>query len=140
MVVILVQAVLILTVVGAALALVVLVFTTMLIPCCVLEGCNAREALTRSRQMVRGRSLRVFTVTILSNGLALLAGPAVGLTLLFLESSTLPAIDIISSFVYAAVLPYAAVVQTLLYYDARARRAAWVAADAAKKAAVAPAT
>ncbi len=66
-----------------------------------------------------------------ANGLALLAGPLVGLTLLFLESSTLPAIDIVSSIVYAAVLPYAAVVQTLLFYDARARRAAWVEADEA---------
>ena len=106
-----------------------------------LERCGTREALRRSRQMVRGRSLRVFTVTILANGLALLAGPIVGLTLLFLESSTLPAIDIVSSIVYAAVLPYAAVVQTLLYYDVRARRAAWVDADeAARSGSVAPAT
>jgi hypothetical protein len=82
----------------------------------------------------------VFTVTILSNGLALLAGPLVGLALLFLENSTLPAIDIVSSIVYAAVLPYAAVVQTLLYYDARARRAAWVEADEAAKGTIAPAT
>ena len=140
LIVLAIQLVLILTVVGAALALVVLVFTTMLIPCCVLERCGTREALRRSRQMVRGRSLRVFTVTILANGLALLAGPIVGLTLLFLESSTLPAIDIVSSIVYAAVLPYAAVVQTLLYYDARARRAAWVEADEAAKGTVAPAT
>ena len=48
----------------------------------------------------------------------------VGLTLMFVKSSTVPAIDIVSSIVYAAVLPYAAIVQTLLYYDARARRAA----------------
>jgi hypothetical protein len=139
LVVVAIQTVLVLTVVGAALALLVLVFTTMLIPCCVIERCGSREALRRSRQMVRGRSLRVFTVTVLSNGLALLAGPLVGLALLFLENSTLPAIDIVSSFVYAAVLPYAAVVQTLLFYDARARRAAWVKADEANKAPAAPA-
>ena len=69
------QVVLLLTVVGAVLALVVLVFTSLVIPCCVLERCGGREALRRSRQLVRGRSLRVFGVTLIANGLALLAGP-----------------------------------------------------------------
>ncbi len=133
LVVIAIQTVLVLTVVGAVLALVVLVVTSLVIPCCVIERCGAREALRRSRELVRGRSLRVFTVTILANGLALLAGPLVGLALLFLQNSTVSAIDIVSSIVYVAVLPYAAVVQTLLFYDARARRAARVEADAVKR-------
>ena len=51
------------------------------------------------------------------------AGPLIGLTLMFVNSSTVPALDLVSSIVYAAVLPYAAIVQTLLFYDARARRA-----------------
>ena len=63
-------------------------------------------------------------VTQTANGLAVLAGPLVGLTLMFVNSDTVPAIDLVSSIVYAAVLPYAAIVQTLLFYDARARRTA----------------
>ena len=132
------QVVLLLTVVGGVLALVVLVFTSLVIPCCVLEACGGREALRRSRQLVRGRSLRVLAVTLHSSGLALLAGPLVGITLMFVNSSTVPAIDLVSSIVYAAVLPYAAIVQTLLYYDARARRTAHD--EATVPAPVAPAT
>jgi hypothetical protein len=133
------QAVLLLTVVGAVLAVVVLVFTSLAIPCCVIERCTGREALRRSRQLVAGRSLRVLGVTLIANGLALLAGPLIGMTLMFIDSSTVPAIDIVSSIVYAAVLPYAAIVQTLLFYDARARRAEREAA-AAVPGSVAPAT
>jgi hypothetical protein len=113
--------VLLLTVIGSVVALVVLVFTSLAIPACVLERLGGRAALGRSARLVRGRALRVFAVTLAGNGLALAAGPVVGLALLFLESSTIAAIDIVSSLVYVAVLPYAAVVQTLLFFDVRAR-------------------
>ena len=119
----LVQVVLVLTVVGSVVALVVLVFTSLAIPACVLERLGGRAALRRSVRLVRGRALRVFAVTLIANGLALVAGPVVGLALLFLDSSTIAAIDIVSSLVYVAVLPYAAVVQTLLFFDVRARAA-----------------
>jgi hypothetical protein len=119
----LLQVVLVLTVVGSVLAVAVLVFTSLAIPACVLERLGGRAALRRSIRLVRGRSLRVFAVTLTANGLALVAGPLVGLALLFLESSTIAAIDLVSSLVYVAVLPYAAVVQTLLFFDVRARAA-----------------
>jgi len=114
-------------VVGSVLAVVVLVFTSLAIPACVLERLGGRAALWRSVRLVRGRALRVFAVTLIGNGLALAAGPAVGLALLFLDSSTIAAIDIVSSLVYVAVLPYAAVVQTLLFFDVRRREAERVA-------------
>jgi hypothetical protein len=117
----LVQVLLVATVVGAVLALVVLVATSLAIQACVLERRGGRAALRRSVGLVRRNVVRVVVVTITANGLALLAGPLVGLALLFLESATLPLIDVVSSIVYVAVLPYAAVVQTLLFFDARGR-------------------
>jgi hypothetical protein len=132
----LVQILLLATVVGAVLALVVLVFTSLAIPACVLERLGGRAALRRSVQLVRHNIVRVFVVTITANGLALIAGPLLGLAVLFLENGTIALIDVISSLVYVAVLPYAAVVQTLLYFDVRRREAerqaaAPVPADAA---------
>jgi hypothetical protein len=121
------QVLLLLTVVGAALALVVVVFTGLVIPACVLEGLGGRAALGRSIRLVRRTVARVFVVTLTANGLALLAGPVVGLGLLFLDNSTIWLIDLVSSLVYMAVLPYAAVVQTLLFFDVRRREAERVA-------------
>ena len=84
----LVQVLLMATLVGAVLALVVLVFTSLAIPACVLERLGGRAALRRSVQLVRRNILRVFVVTVTANGLALVAGPLLGLAVLFFESGT----------------------------------------------------
>ena len=53
---------------------------------------------------------------------------------MFVDSSTVPAIDLVSSIVYAAVLPYAAIVQTsAVLRRPRARRAASAAGDDGKR-------
>ena len=80
---------------------------------------------------MRRNILRVFVVTVTANGLALVAGPLLGLAVLFFENGTIALIDVISSIVYVAVLPYAAVVQTLLYFDVRRRETERAAAATA---------
>ena len=52
---------------------------------------------------------------------AFLAGPILGIVVLFLTSSSLAVIDLISSVVYVFVMPYVGLAIMLLFYDLRQR-------------------
>jgi hypothetical protein len=88
---------------------------------CVIEKRSARGALGRSRHLVRHHGWRVFAITAVATGIGLLTGPIVGLALLFASSASLGAIDIVSSVVYAVVMPYVSIVLALLFFDLRAQ-------------------
>jgi hypothetical protein len=51
--------------------------------------------------------------------IALLLGPLIGTLLLFVTSASFDFVNLISSVVYAVVLPYAAIASTYLYFDLR---------------------
>ena len=78
-------------------------------------------SLARSSELVRGNSVRVFGITALVSVTAYLAGPIVGVLVLFLTSSSLSLINVISSLVYVVVMPYVGVAFALLFYDLRHR-------------------
>jgi hypothetical protein len=110
------------SIVGIPFAIIYLVRKTVLTQACVVEDLDADRALRRSSALVRWDGLRVFAIAALVNVTAFLAGPAVGLGFLFLTSSSLGAVNVISSLVYVLVVPYAAVAIALLYYDLRQRK------------------
>jgi hypothetical protein len=112
-----------LTIVGIPLAVVYLVRKAVLSQACVLEDLRATPALRRSSELVSGHGLRVLAISALVNVTAALLGPIAGVAVLFLTSGSLSLINLISSFVYAFVVPYAAIAITLLFYDLRRRRA-----------------
>jgi hypothetical protein len=119
LVILIVVALLTTTVVGLLLAIVFLVWHSITTQACVIERRSARGALRRSRELVRHHAWRVFAVTATANGVGLATGPIVGLAVLFASSTSLAAIDIISSIVYAVVMPYVAIVIALLFFDLR---------------------
>ena len=121
--VILVAGLLTLTIVGIPLAVVYLVRKAVLSQACVLEDLRATPALRRSGELVSGHGPRVLAIGALVNVTAVLLGPIVGISVLFLTSGSLALINLISSLVYAFVVPYAAIAITLLFYDLRRRRA-----------------
>jgi hypothetical protein len=51
--------------------------------------------------------------------MALLLGPLFGTVLLFVTSASFDLINLVSSGIYAIVLPYAAIATTYLYFDLR---------------------
>jgi hypothetical protein len=51
--------------------------------------------------------------------IALLLGPLIGTLLLFVTSASFDFVNLISSVVYAVVLPFAAIASTYLYFDLR---------------------
>ena len=121
--VILIAGLLAVTIVGIPLAVVYLVRKAVLSQACVLEDLHATPALRRSSELVSGHGLRVLAISALVNVTAFLLGPIVGVAVLFLTSGSLSLINLISSLVYAFVVPYAAIAMTLLFYDLRRRQA-----------------
>ena len=120
---ILIAGLLTVTIVGIPLAVVYLVRKAVLSQACVLEGLRATPALRRSSELVAGHGPRVLAIGALVNVTAALLGPIVGIAVLFVTSGSLALINLISSLVYAFVVPYAAIAMTLLFYDLRRRRA-----------------
>jgi len=111
------------TILGIPLAIVYLVRKTVLTQACVLEGLDAAGSLRRSSELVRRHGMRVFLIAALVNVTAYLVGPVVGVLVLFLTSSSLAVLNVISSLVYVVVMPYAGVAIVLLFYDLRRRLA-----------------
>ena len=73
------------------------------------------------RGLVRGRWIRVGSLVGVSAGVALIAGPLLGVALIFLTSMPLALLNIVAGVVYALALPYVALVTSYVYFDARAR-------------------
>ena len=119
--IVLVAGLLTITIVGIPIAIFYLVRKAVVTPACVLEDRGAGSSLRRSSELVRGSGIRVFAVTALVAVTAYLAGPIVGVLVLFLTSSSLAAINVISSLVYVVVMPYVGVAFALLFYDLRHR-------------------
>jgi hypothetical protein len=121
--IIVVAALLTITIVGIPIAIFYLVRKAVVTQACVVEDLHARQALARSSELVRRHGLRVLAIAALVNVTAYLLGPIAGVLVLFLTSSSLGVINLISSLVYAVVVPYAGIAITLLFYDLRRRRA-----------------
>ena len=120
-VIIVIVAILSSTIIGLLAALVFLVWHAITTQACVMEGRSARTALGRSRELVHHHAWRVFGITAVATGIGLATGPIVGLAVLFASSASLGAIDIVSSIIYAVVMPYVSIVLALLFFDLRAQ-------------------
>jgi hypothetical protein len=111
-----------LTAVGFVLSAWLLVRWAFLAQVVVLEGDSGLVALARSARLVRGDWWRVASLLLFVTGVALLLGPVVGTLLLLVSSASFDFINLVSSVVYAVVLPYVAIATTYLYFDLRVAR------------------
>jgi len=93
----------------------------LLAPVVELEGRSGILALRRSAGLVRGRWIRVGSLVGVSAGIALIAGPLLGVALIFLTNMPFALLNIVAGVVYALALPYVALVTSYVYFDARAR-------------------
>jgi hypothetical protein len=84
------------------------------------EDKGIREALRSSSAIVRGRWWHTVKVAGFLFLVGLVAGPIVGFALIFTNFSLL-LVNLIGSLIFALLIPYIAVGQTLLYFDLQAR-------------------
>lgn len=81
---------------------------------------SVRGALRGSRELVRGRWFHTLGVAGFLFVLSIVAGPALSLALVF-TSLPLIWINVIGSLIFALLIPYVALGETLLYFDLQAR-------------------
>jgi hypothetical protein len=93
----------------------------LIAPITELEDRKPWPALRRSGELVHRRWIRVGSLVGVSAAVALLAGPLLGVVLIFLTSVPFVAINIVAGIVYALLLPFVAIVTAYVYFDARAR-------------------
>ena len=93
----------------------------LLAPAVELEDRNGLSALRRSGSLVRGRWIRTGSLVGVSAGIALAAGPLLGVVLIFLTSMPFALLNIVAGVVYALALPFVALVTAYVYFDARTR-------------------
>ncbi|MFN8109281.1 MAG: hypothetical protein U0Y82_05460 [Thermoleophilia bacterium] len=115
-----VVAVLGLTGIGGILAVWLLVRWSLVAQVVAFERLPARAALGRSARLVRGGWWRTASLVTFVGGVALLLGPLTGTALLFVSSASFDLVNLVSSVVYAFVLPFVAIATTYLYFDRRA--------------------
>jgi Membrane domain of glycerophosphoryl diester phosphodiesterase len=90
-------------------------------PVAMLEGSGGSAALRRSGRLVRRRWWRTASLVGLSAAISLGAGPLLGALLIFVVDLPLATINLVAGLVYAAALPFVALVTAYVYFDARTR-------------------
>jgi hypothetical protein len=81
---------------------------------------SLRESFRGSSELVRGRWWRAVRVVLFLVALLLIAGPVLTLGLIFTPLPFL-AINLLGALIFALLIPYAAIAQTLLYFDLQKR-------------------
>ena len=85
-----------------------------------LERRRPLAALRRSGELVRGRWLRVLSLSAAA-AVTLVAGSLLGALLILVTNAPLALMNIVAGIVYALTIPFVAVVASYVYFDARAR-------------------
>lgn len=115
------QVVLNLTVVLIPVAIFVLVRWSLLAVVIGIERAPAWGGLRRSAALTRRHWWRAASIIIGITGAAVLAGPTAGVLALLATGASFNVVNLIAAVVYAAVLPFAAIAATYLYFDLRVR-------------------
>jgi hypothetical protein len=82
-----------------------------------LDGTSSGQARAASGRAVSGHWWHTFLCLLVFSGLGYLTGPAVGIALLLLTSLPVSLVNLVSSGVFAAVVPFVAIGQALLYLN-----------------------
>jgi hypothetical protein len=95
---------------------------SLLAPVVEVEGASAFSALHRSGTLVRGHWIRVGSLVVAGSAIALIAGPLIGVLLIFVSEGSLGLLNFIAGLVYVLALPFVALVTSYVYFDVRTRK------------------
>ena len=88
-------------------------------PVMALEDRGALAALRRSGRLVRGRWLKIGSLTVVSGAVVVVAGPLVGTALIVATDVRLSLLNVIAGLVYVVLIPFVALTSAYAYFDAR---------------------
>ncbi len=86
-----------------------------------LEDRSAFDALRRSSALVRHRWARVASLVGAGSVIALVAGPVLGVLLIFVTDAPLALVNVVAGVVYALAMPFVALTTSYVYFDVRSR-------------------
>ncbi len=82
-----------------------------------LDGTASKSAMAASQRAVDGRWWYTAACLLALSAIGFLLGPAIAFLMLFLTSTSVYVVNVVSSLVFVAVVPFVAVAQALLYFD-----------------------
>jgi hypothetical protein len=91
----------------------------LIAPVIELEDHRAFAALRRSGALVRRRWLKVASLIVAGGALVVVAGPLLGVLLIFLTSAPFWLVNVVAGLVYAVAMPFVALTTAYVYFDAR---------------------
>ena len=94
---------------------------SLIVPAIELEGRNSIEALRRSGRLVKHGWLKIGSLAVAGAVLAILVGPLLSAVLIFATRAPLAWLNLISGIVFAAAMPFVALVTVYVYFDMRVR-------------------
>jgi hypothetical protein len=93
----------------------------LVVPVVELEEASALDALRRSRELVRGRWLKVASLIVAGGALVLALGPLLGALLILVTNAPFWLVNVVAGVVYAVTMPIVALATAYAYFDARVR-------------------
>ena len=91
----------------------------LIAPVAAVEGLGSFSALRRSSRLVRGDWLKVGSLTVISAGIAVAAGPLIGTGLIVLTDLPLALLNVVAGVVYMLTMPFVALTTVYVYADTR---------------------
>jgi hypothetical protein len=93
----------------------------LIAPVVELEEASALDALRRSRELVRGRWLKVASLIVAGGAVVLAIGPLLGALLILVSDAPFWLVNVVAGVVYAVTMPVVALATAYAYFDARVR-------------------
>jgi hypothetical protein len=84
-----------------------------------LEDAGGLPALRRSARLVRGRWLKVGSLTLIATAITIIVGPLVGVGLILATSLPFWVANVVSGIVYGVAIPFVGLTTAYVYADAR---------------------
>jgi hypothetical protein len=104
----------------------------LIAPSIELERLSAVSGLQRSSRLVRGAWFKVASLIVAGAALAIIVGPLVGVTLIFVTAAPFWLVNLVAGLIYSVTMPLVAIATAYVYFDRRVENELAVDAEVAE--------
>jgi hypothetical protein len=104
----------------------------LIAPTIELERLSAVGGLQRSSRLVRGAWFKVASLIVAGAALAIIVGPLVGVTLIFVTAAPFWLVNLVAGLIYSVTMPLVAIATAYVYFDRRVENELAVDAEVAE--------